>query len=195
MNGGKGENASLLVSVLGKLFNGLQSGGKKGNKWILWIGILGAGILLALGFVGESGDEAATAAVGRTELTAQQYEQALEQRLMQLLSQVEGAGAVSVMVTLESTEQTVYAQAWQESSDTTQTQQQSISQRSSYAAEYVLMDTGGDEAPLTETTLQPTVKGVAVVCAGAQDVGVVSRITALISTVLGIPSNRICVTK
>ncbi|MBQ8610667.1 MAG: stage III sporulation protein AG [Oscillospiraceae bacterium] len=195
MNGGKGENTSLLVSVLGKLFNGLQSGGKKGNKWILWIGILGAGILLALGFVGESGDEVTTAAVGRTEFTAQQYEQALEQRLMQLLSQVEGAGTVSVMVTLESTEQTVYAQAWQESSDTTQTQQQNISQRSSYAAEYVLMDTGGDEAPLTETTLQPTVKGVAVVCTGAQDVGVVSRITGLISTVLGIPSNRICVTK
>ena len=183
-------------NILKWLMSLFQKDGKPG-KWSLWIGALGAVVLL-LGGLFTDGKDAETEKISSSisgVSAAEEYEQALEVRLEQLLSHVEGVGEVSVMVTLESTERVVYAQTVQKSSDMTQTQQNGGSERSSYTAEYVLIENdGGDEQALTETTLQPTIKGVAVVCTGAQELYVVSRITELVSTVLGIPSNRICVT-
>lgn len=183
-------------NILKWLMSLFQKDGKPG-KWSLWIGALGAVVLL-LGGLFTDGKDAETEKISSSisgVSAAEEYEQALEVRLEQLLSHVEGVGEVSVMVTLESTERAVYAQTVQKSSDMTQTQQNGGSERSSYTAEYVLIENdGGDEQALTETTLQPTIKGVAVVCTGAQELYVVSRITELVSTVLGVPSNRICVT-
>ncbi len=164
-----------------------------GQKWVMWVGVLGAALLLLFSFA-DADSAAEKAAPEQTELPVEQIEQALEARLTQLLAQVEGAGQVTVMVTLENTAQTVYAQAVQQTSDISTTGQGS-STRSDYATDYVLIGDGSGKQALTETTLQPTVKGVAVVCSGAEDVRVVSRITQLVSTVLGVASNRICVTK
>lgn len=197
MNGKPDEmqQAERQKNILKWLISLFRKDGKQG-KGSLWIGVLGAAVLLIGGLFtdGETAEAKGASVMTNSVLSAEAYEQALEVRLEELLSRVEGAGEVSVMVTLESTEQAVYAQTVQKSSDTTQTQQNGGSERSSYTADYVLIETGGGEQALTETTLQPTVKGVAVVCTGAQELHVVGRITELISTVLGIPSNRICVT-
>ena len=49
-------------------------------------------------------------------------------------------------------------------------------------------------APLWRRTIYlPTICGVAVVCEGGGDVGVQARITSLLSALLDVPSNRICV--
>lgn len=164
------------------------------GKWPLRIGVLGATVLLLCGFFSEGEASDTSTEPQNTAFAAEVYEQELEQRLVQLLSRVEGAGEVAVMVTLENGTQAVYAQAVQQSSDIAAAQSNGGSERTSYTAEVVLIDTDGGEEALKETTLQPTVKGVAVVCTGAHQLHVVSRITELVSTVLGIPSNRICVT-
>ncbi len=185
-----------LLPVMEKLRHFLTANGGAKNSWILWAGVLGAGVLLLLGFLeGDTKEPAEPQEVSAAQYTAQAYESILEERLTTLLSQVEGAGTVAVMVTLESTEQAVYAQAKQQSSDTAQVQPDGLTERSSLTTDYVLIESNGDEQALMETLVQPTVKGVAVVCTGAGDVAVVSRITQLVATVLGIPSNRICVTK
>lgn len=166
------------------------------QRWVLWAGVLGASALLLLSFWEPASDKNTTAeaTAGQLALDAQGYEQMLEERLRQLLGQVEGAGEVTVMVTLENTAQTVYAQAYAETGDETQAADGASSQRTSYSTDYVLVEAAGSRQALAETTVQPTVKGVAVVCSGANDARVVSRITQLVSTVLGIPTNRICVT-
>ena len=196
MSGKADENrqAAGEKGVLQMLLRLLPKDGKQG-KWTLWAGAVGAAVLLGCGlFTG--GEEAAVPDVPQSSAVsaAEAYEQLLEQRLEQLLSCVEGAGEVAVMVTLENGTQAVYAQAIQQSSDIAAAQNDGSSEHTSYTAEYVLVETGSGEEALTETTLQPTVKGVAVVCTGARELHVVSRITELVSTVLGIPSNRICVT-
>ena len=168
-----------------------------GRRAVLWAGAMGALVLLAFSFAGGA-DRSAPAADGAAAqpqaLEVGQYEAELEARLTQLLSQVEGAGQVSVMVTLESTAQTVYAQAYAETDDSTSGQQSGESRRFSRSTDYVLIGDGGSRQALEETTLQPTVKGVAVVCTGAESARVVSRMTQLVSTVMGLPSSRICVT-
>ena len=95
----------------------------------------------------------------------------------QLIAQVEGAGKTTVMITLESGEETIYAL------DTLsgQTQEQQT---------HVLLDDG---TALAQTVCTPRVCGVAVVCEGGGDVRVAARITELVGALLDVPSNRICV--
>ena len=109
--------------------------------------------------------------------TAAQYKQQLEQQLETLIGQVEGAGETTVMLTLESGEETIYA--LDTLSGQTQSQQT-----------HVLLDDG---TALEETTYLPTVCGVAVVCEGGGDVRVAARITELVAALLNVPTNRICV--
>ena len=50
-----------------------------------------------------------------------------------------------------------------------------------------------DGSALTETVCLPQVCGVAVLCEGGGDIRVAARITELVSALLDLPSNRICV--
>ena len=116
-----------------------------------------------------------------TENTAAQssaeYQAQLESRLEHLISQMSGAGKTTVMVTLETGEEAVYALDTQ--SGELQAQQT-----------HVLLDDG---SALTETVCLPQVRGVAVLCDGGADIRVAARITELVSALLNLPSNRICV--
>lgn len=105
------------------------------------------------------------------------YQEQLEQRLGQLIEQIDGAGSAVVMVTLESGEETVYA--LDTLSGQTQSQQT-----------HVLLDDG---TALEQTVYLPKVCGVAVVCDGGGDISVAARITQVLSALLDIPTNRICI--
>ena len=126
------------------------------------------------------------------------YRQQLESDLTDLLSSVNGAGDVKVMITLESGEENVYA--WQEKSSldeqtvSADTSNQ-MSQHTLYENEIVMIDSGNEKKALIEKVLQPAVQGVVVVCKGADDIKVVSDITNAVSVALNMPSNRICVIK
>ena len=109
--------------------------------------------------------------------TAAPYKQQLEQQLEQLIGQVDGAGKTTVMLTLESGEETIYA--LDTLSGQTQSQQT-----------HVLLEDG---TALEETTHLPTVCGVAVVCEGGGDIRVAARITELVAALLDVPTNHICV--
>ena len=104
------------------------------------------------------------------------YYAALEQ-LEELISQLQGAGHTTVMVTLSTGEETVYAVDTQ----TGDMQQQET---------HVLLQDG---SALAETTYLPQVCGVAVLCEGGGDVRVAARITELLHSLLDLPTNRICV--
>lgn len=121
-------------------------------------------------------------------------EEAMEKRLETLLAQVEGAGEVQVMVTLEDAGQTIYAQDQQ--SQTQEQQSQTGTSRSvDRTSEHILFDGANGRQALVESQLEPEVKGVAIVCTGAGDILVVGQITDLVATVLDVPTNRICVAK
>lgn len=106
-----------------------------------------------------------------------EYQAQLENRLEHLISQMSGAGKTTVMVTLETGEKAIYALDTQ--SGEMQSQQT-----------HVLLEDG---SALTETVCLPQVCGVAVLCEGGGDIRVAARITELVSALLDLPSNRICV--
>ena len=79
--------------------------------------------------------------------------------------------------------------------ETHETQTDEASSSESYKSEHVIISASGGDAPLVETVLSPEIKGVAVVCEGGDDISVTKRIVDLTSVVLGLSTNRICVTK
>ena len=56
-------------------------------------------------------------------------------------------------------------------------------------------DAEGHSQALPTTTVEPKVRGVAVVCQGADDPLVATRVTEAVTTALGISSNRVCVVR
>lgn len=159
-----------------------------------------AGILLIflsdLLFTAHSNEEEPTPQPEPQTVQSGQTEQELEARLAEMIGAVQGAGRVRVMLTLENNGETVYA--YDEQSDTQTTTggaNGTTERRQSYESEHVLIDAGSGKQPLVETSLEPEVKGVAVVCEGGDDITVVKRVTELVSVVLRLPTNRVCVIK
>ena len=159
-----------------KLFLRLKDLVQKENRARLAV-LLGAAamLILLLSELFTPSEKPAAASAAPEDESA--YRQQLEQQLSDLIMQVEGAGRSTVMITLESGEETIYAL------DTLsgQTQQQQT---------HVLLDDG---TALAQTVCTPRVCGVAVVCEGGGDVRVAVRITELVGALLDVPSNRICV--
>ena len=85
------------------------------------------------------------------------------------------------MVTLESGEQAVYA------ADTVRDSGGTASEN------YLMVDTADGPAGLLITRLQPTVKGVAVVCDGGGNDAVRQRVIQVVSTAFHISERRVCV--
>ncbi len=132
------------------------------------------------------------------EYSVTQYRQEMEKQLENVLSMVNGAGQVKVMITLEGGRENIYA--WQEKTSVDEkinpdTVYDSVTKRETYENEIVMVNTGSDKTALIEKTMEPVVQGVVVVCQGADDIKVTSDITNAVSVALNVTSNRICVIK
>ena len=173
----------------------------KGNRSraLLFIGIAGMALIF-LSTVIPAGAGKPNPSVGAAQQSPEEYVADLEKRLAQLVGKVDGVGRCEVMVTLENGIEYVYAveesknvnqtNSYDGSDVRRETQQQNMEQK------YIVVDTGsGKKEALLKTQRQPTVQGVVVVCEGASSTVVQERVTQVVATALGVPYNRVCVTK
>ena len=70
-----------------------------------------------------------------------------------------------------------------------------MSERMDTKESVIIVDTENGRQGLLVTEIQPTVKGVVVVCRGGDQPIVQERIVSTITTALNISSKRVCVTK
>ena len=110
----------------------------------------------------------------------------LEEKLSQTLSQVEGAGKVTVTLTVKSGMEQVLA------SD----RSTSVTERgSSVEEETVLVNTGSGQEAIRITQRWPTFQGALVVCEGGDDMEIRLLMTQAVSALTGLGSDRITVCK
>lgn len=166
--------------------------GDRGRKWIVALGVAGiALIFLSSVLPKRSGSRAAAVSSAPSETD---YAAALEQRLTDLIGRIDGVGECRVLVTLENGVKYQYAQeeknqySAQQDGDSGRTAQENNTQRS-----YVVIDSGSGKQPLVITERTPEVKGVVVVCAGADNVQVRQRVTEVVTTALALTSIQVCV--
>ena len=146
--------------------------------------VIAAGIVLLLWPTGERKQSAGT------DGSAGAWESfdldALEKKLSRTLSMVEGAGEVTVTLTVKSDMEQVLA------SDRTT----SVSERgSSVEEETVLVNTGSGQDTVLLTRKYPTFQGALVVCEGGDDAAVRLLLTQAVSSLTGLGADRITVCK
>ena len=179
-------------SALAKIKNFLQTG--KGKNWILAAGILGIALIGLSSFL-PKGEEAATAsAQTAARLSAEEFIRTTEEKLTEIVRSIEGAGECRVMVTLENGVEYVYATEESVNTDR-QEDDGKVSQRDDSDKAVIVVDTGDGKQGLLVTEIQPTVKGVVVVCEGGDQPLVQQRVIDTITTALNLSSKRVCVTK
>ena len=107
-----------------------------------------------------------------------------EEKLQKLLSSVEGAGRVKVMITYETSDENVFAYNKDESYRENEQK---------FSSDYILVKNGGNETGLKLKTVYPEVKGVAVVCDGANNPVTKEQIISVISALFDISTKNISV--
>lgn len=130
-----------------------------------------------------SGDYSADKEYSETESVdniASNYEEKLEK----LISEIEGVGKVSVMITYESGEENVFASDKDESFRNGEQK---------FKNDYIIIDGENGETGLKIKSIYPEIKGVAVVCSGAHDSVIRERIISVVSALFDINTKNISV--
>ncbi len=125
------------------------------------------------------------------------YEASYEDELKDILQKIVGVGEVSVMVTIDSTEEIVAERNMTESSQETNERDANGANRhitqTSRSGEIVLYTESGDNAPLVRKTIRPTLRGVFIVAEGAENQTVKKMIIEAVERGLGVPPHKISV--
>jgi stage III sporulation protein AG len=189
-----------IFKKIGELFSN-----KKGTWIIVAIGIVGMLLILLSEFLprSDASDKKTSSAPPGVQTAAQtdvDYTQKMEARLREIVASISGVGQSKIMVTLENSEENVYAQEEKKDVNRTQDTQSGgttrTQERDNTEQKYLVMqDKNGQEQPLVKTQLEPKVKGVVIVCEGADDLYVQEQVINAVKTAFDIPSSRICITK
>ncbi len=165
---------------------------KNAGRILFLLAITGIALVYLSGFIGKGEKE-----TEQTD-TDEQYVEQLEEKLASVVEGITGEKSVQVLVSLESSKETVYADLVDESNDksndyegdaTKKTQEKSDTKQSLILVE----DKDGGQQALVITTIAPTVRGVVVVSSQAENELVKERIVTAVTTALNIPSKKVCV--
>lgn len=111
-------------------------------------------------------------------------EESLQEQLEQLLSIVQGAGKVRVLLTEAAGERVIY-----------QTDGEESSQNTRRTDTVILSDSGRAESGLVQQILPPTYQGAVILCQGADSASVRLALIEAVSNATGLTSDRISVLK
>lgn len=112
--------------------------------------------------------------------SAEVYADGTEKRLREILMEIEGVGKAEVLLTINSTEEYVYAETVKNGASQTENG-------------YVIIDKGSEKEALVKKINNPSISGVVIVCEGGDDPKVCEKLYKAVSTALNIPTNKIYV--
>lgn len=170
-----------MADEVKELFDKIRKSDKK-LKIALALGLVG--ILLLT--VSEVMPKKSDSDKGKSELSYADYTKQLEEETAELISSIDGVGECRVMLTLKTSNESIYAKNTEENSSTG---------NYSFDSEYVLYDGENGESPVLIKEYLPEVKGVAVVCSGADNNIVRENVINCISSLYSVPSTKISVSK
>lgn len=147
---------------------------EKKRVWIIALGAILGGLLIFFGSVGEnSSSDISDKDIPSDESAVLSYGDYIEAKIKNLCKKVDGVSDVEVMVTLENGFEQVYAND----------------------GEYVIVGSGNNKTPVLIKKNLPKIRGIGIVCSGAENAMVQKEICDLLCAALDVSSNRIYVTK
>lgn len=112
-----------------------------------------------------------------------------EQRVKQIVSQIDGVGDCSVAININSTIESVYVK---ENKSTYNNDNENIKSESQNSV-LITKDSSGSEYAVITKKIMPQISGVTVVCTGANNQTVRNAVISAVSTLLDIGTNKVCV--
>lgn len=189
------DSQKMLQSVVDRFRQFAAS--KHKTTVLMAVGLIGIALIFLSDLWGEPKAGAEQAAA--ESISNAQYVQDVEQRLTEVVGSIAGVGRVKVMLTLEQGARNIYAQEGRTESQSTEDVQTAGQRRvettNNTEQKYILVESGGQKQPLVTAQLEPEIKGVVIVCDGADDIHVQTRVTNVVTTALGISSTKVCVEK
>ena len=153
------------------------------KKIIILIGFIGIALILLSEVVPQESSKSQNTDV-QTDYS--EYVSSLEEKTADLISSIDGVGKCKVMITLEQSDENIFAKNTDESTNSGYYYKKS---------EYVLYEDNNNDTPVLVKQYFPKVKGVAVVCTGGDDVVVKEKVISSISSLFGISGTKISVSK
>lgn len=186
---------------LKETFSGIAEKLKADKKLliIMLIGFLGILILL-FSEIGSKPDNEKVKDELTTEIQNQSnceytYVEDVEKKLGDLIRSIEGAGRAKVMVTLENGVEQVYA-SQDKTRSSSSSGETSFEESLDKENQYIIIKSSDDgEKGLIVKIIQPSIRGVAVVCDGADSAVVKQNIVETVTAVLGISSAKVSIAK
>lgn len=186
-----------------KRFNLMEAFGgnsKKIKTDILTFAAVGAALIFMGGLFGGSKTEKKTFNTKTEESELNFSETSLEDRLKVILSKVDGAGQVDVLITVKSGKEIIVAKEFnKEDTSTGETAAggdvrniKSSTEESKYV---ILENSDGSGKPLVLKELEPEIEGVIIVAEGGGDIIVKNNLISAANAVLGVPAHKIEVLK
>ncbi|MEE1313487.1 MAG: stage III sporulation protein AG [Lachnospiraceae bacterium] len=157
--------------------------------------LLAAGIfLIILSFPNTQKDESEQTDSSEEQSEEDASVELLEQRLVKILSKVDGVGSVKVMITLKSSKETVvnkdtpYEEEEEKDGNSTK---KSVSKQE----ETVLVEENGESVPYVVKELEPEIEGVVVIAKGGNSASVQKNITEAVTALFDVPAHKVKVLK
>ncbi len=146
--------------------------GKKKTWLLVALGVLGV-LLVIFGTVGSGREKNLSASVEKNSDEA--YIAELENKIYNVIAKVTGDRDAVVMITCDGSTEHIYAS------------------NNGDDSEYVTVRTDGDYSLVLLKNVYPSITGVSVACRGGDDPTLQKKLIGVISTALGVSSNRICI--
>lgn len=147
----------------------------------------------------ESADSSAQSTESITASLPEDYRAEITEELGNMLASMDGVGRTKVMVTIDKTQQNIYAtdtdHNGRETTRTNGTDENADKQNTEKRSCIIVRKKDGSEQALTVGQLMPQIKGVLIICDGGDNEDVRQRIVDAVSAALDINKTHICVSK
>ena len=126
------------------------------------------------------------------------YVEALENKLVHILENVDGVGKAEVMITLKSSKESVLNKDLSEEKQTEEERSgetQKVNKNQKKQEETILSDSSGNSAPYIIKELEPEISGIVISCEGAGNKVVEASVLEAVQVLFGVSANHIKVLK
>lgn len=176
------------------MFKNLNEKEKKKIYWLLSLAVICGISLIAMSGIEKkeivSKDEINN--ITQEELSNESSKTALEEKLKNILSQIEGAGELDVMITYESSEEIQPAFNTNTTMEETKEVDKQGGERTvTTSSENKTMITSSANDPIVIKTNQPKINGVIVVATGAKDLNVKETLYSAVQTALQVQGHQV----
>ena len=176
------------------MFKNLNEKEKKKIYWLLSLPVICRISLIAMSGIEkkETVNKDEINNITQEELSNESSKTALEEKLKNILSQIEGAGELDVMITYESSEEIQPAFNTNTTMEETKEVDKQGGERTvTTSSENKTMITSSANDPIVIKTNQPKINGVIVVATGAKDLNVKETLYSAVQTALQVQGHQV----